>query len=195
MFLTKITRCSTFLACLLVVHVSAWAAEQEATLSLHAVIANKGLGCDLILPESVLQFKPLQSSQLTGAIQTYQIKALHVQVRCVDEIEAVLPTLTIEGQTPYSDDLEQAIFLNGTPNGVGFMVRQSMDDKAIALADFYQPDAAIGHGGSGVPLAVLNEDNFYQNETLLWVGVVGPLLPTITPGYFYASLTLNVAFE
>ncbi|MBP1039349.1 fimbrial protein, partial [Serratia fonticola] len=67
------------------------------------------------MPTSVLQFKPLKSSQLTGAIQTYQIQPLRVHLRGVDEQEAIKPTLTIEGETPYADDVEQAVYLNGTP--------------------------------------------------------------------------------
>lgn len=195
MFLTKVTRHSIFFAGLLTVHASALAADPVSGLSLQAVIASKGEGCSLIVPTSVLQFKPLQSSQLTGSIQTYQIQPLRVQLRCVDEYEAVMPTLTIEGETPYADDVEQVVFLNGTPNGVGFMVRQSLADTPISLTEFYQPAAAIGHGGKGAPLAELNEDNLYTHEQVLWVGLVGPFLPEIIPGYFQASLTVNVVFE
>ncbi|MGM0938989.1 MAG: fimbrial protein [Pseudomonadota bacterium] len=166
-----------------------------STLSLQAFIANKGVGCELIVPTSVLQFKPLQSSQLTGAIQTYQIQPLRVQLHCVDEHEAIIPTLTIEGETPYTDDAEQTVFLNAPPNGVGFMIRQSETDAPMSLAEFYQPAAAIGYGGKGVPLSELNEDNLYTHEQVLWVGLVGPFQPDIVPGYFQASLTLNVAFE
>ncbi|WHT81640.1 fimbrial protein (plasmid) [Providencia rettgeri] len=194
MFL-KVTRCSMFFAGLLTVQACAWAAAPVSTLSLQAIIANKGLGCDLIVPTSVLQFKPLQSSQLTGAIQTYQIQPLRVQLRCVDEHAAILPTLTIEGETPYAADIEQTVFLNGTPNGVGFMVRQSPGDTPISLAAFYQPTEAIGHGGKGTPLAVLDEDNLYTHEQILWVGLVGPFQEDIVAGHFQASLTLNVAFE
>lgn len=193
MFLTKITRCSTFFAGLLTIHTSVWAAESVSTLSLQAVIANKGLGCDLIVPTSVLQFKPLQSSQLTGAVQTYQVQPLRVQLRCVDENEAIIPTLTIEGENPYIE--HDTVFLNGTPNGVGFMVRQSEEDAPISLAEFYQPTEAVGHGGKGTALAILNEDNLYTHEQVLWVGLVGPFQPDIVPGHFQASLTLNVAFE
>ncbi|WP_261246927.1 fimbrial protein [Serratia fonticola] len=166
-----------------------------SVLSLQAVIANKGAGCGLIVPTSVLQFKPLKSSQLTGAIQTYQIQPLRVQLRCVDEQEAIKPTLTIEGETPYADDVEKAVYLNGKPNGIGFMVRQSLAGTPIGLAEFYQPAAAIGQGGKGAPLTELNKDNQYTSEQILWVGLVGPFLPEVLPGYFQASLTLNVAFE
>lgn len=195
MFLRMVTRCSTFFAGFLAAHALALAAEPVNVLSMQAFIANKGVGCDLIVPTSVLQFKPLKSSQLTGAIQTYQIQSLRVQLRCVDEHEAIMPILTIEGETPYADDVEKAVYLNGKPNGVGFMVRQSLSGTPIGLAEFYQPAAAIGQGGKGTPLAELNEGNQYTNEQVLWVGLVGPFLPEVLPGYFQASLTLNVAFE
>ncbi|CAI1241587.1 Uncharacterised protein [Serratia fonticola] len=195
MLLRTVTRCSTFFAGFLAAHASALAAEPVSVLSLQAVIANKGAGCGLIVPTSVLQFKPLKSSQLTGAIQTYQIQPLRVQLRCVDEQEAIKPTLTIEGETPYADDVEKAVYLNGKPNGIGFMVRQSLAGTPIGLAEFYQPAAAIGQGGKGAPLTELNKDNQYTSEQILWVGLVGPFLPEVLPGYFQASLTLNVAFE
>lgn len=193
MLLTKVTRCSTFFAGLLWVHVSAWAAEPVSALSLQAVIANKGVGCELMVPTSLLQFKPLQTSQLTGTVQTYQILPLPVQLRCVDESEAIIPTLTIEGETPYVE--HDKVFLNGTPNGAGFMVRQSEDGSSLNLASFYQPTEAIGRGRKGTALATLNKDNLYAHEQVLWVGLVGPFQPDIIPGHFQASLTLNVAFE
>lgn len=193
MFLRKVTRCSMFFVGLLAAHAPAWAAEPVSALSLQAVIASKGVGCDLIVPTSVLQFKPLQSSQLTGAVQTYQIQPLRLQLRCVDERDAVMPTLTIEGESPYVE--HDTVFLNGPPNGVGFMVRQSKGDAPISLAAFYQPTEAIGHGGKGTPLAVLDDDNQYRHEQVLWVGLVGPFQPDIMPGHFQASLALNVAFE
>ena len=193
MFLTKVTRCSTFFAGLLAMCAPVWAAEPVSALSLQAVIASKGLGCELIVPTGVLQFKPLQASQLTGPVQTYQIQPLRLQLRCVDEREAVMPSLTIEGETPYVE--YDTVFLNGPSNGVGFMLRQSEGDTPISLATFYQPTEAIGHGGKGTPLTVLNEDNLYTHEQLLWVGLVGPFQPDIIPGHFQASLTLNVAFE
>lgn len=194
-FLAQGTPRLMLIACLLAVGVSAPAAEQAATLSLQAVIANKGLGCDLTLPETTLQFKPLSVSQLDGAVQTYQILPLHIQLHCEDEHEAIRPMLTVEGETPYPDDVDQTVFLSGTPNGVGFMLRQSEQDASIPLTDFYQPAAAIGQGGQGYSLTMLNDDNAYHSDTVVWVGLVGPFQPAIIPGHFHASLTLNVAFE
>lgn len=183
-------------AFVLAANVGALAANQDATLSINALISDKaGLGCEMTLPESVLQFAPLQANKLTGTIQTYQIKPLIVKLSCVDETEALQPTLTLQGRTPYADDIQQTVFLDETPNGVGFMVRQSPDDQPIALADFYRPDEAIGNEGKGQSLTMLNNDNQYQTETRLWVGIVGPMQSQIASGHFHASLTLNVAFQ
>lgn len=193
MFLMKLNRCSMLCASLFIVHASVEAAEPISTLSLEAMIANKGLGCELVVPTSLLQFKPLQLSQLNGTVQTYQVLPLTVQLRCVDESEAITPTLTIEGETPYVD--HDKVFLNGTPNGVGFLVRQSKGDEPMSLASFYQPTEAIGHDGKGTVLGALNTDNKYSYDQVLWVGLVGPFQPEIMPGYFQASLTLNVVFE
>ncbi|EKT62037.1 fimbrial protein [Providencia burhodogranariea] len=194
--LTPVSQRLGLFAFVLATNVCALAANQDATLSINALISDKaGLGCEMTLPESVLQFTPLQANKLTGTIQTYQIKPLIVKLSCVDETEALKPTLTLQGRTPYAGDTQQAVFLDETPNGVGFMVRQSLDDQPIALADFYRPDEAIGNEGKGQSLTVLNNDNQYQTETRLWVGVVGPLQPEIIPGHFHASLTLNVAFQ
>jgi len=170
-------------------------AVQGAPLLMKAVIAGKDLGCEMTLRESVLQFNPLRTNQLMGAIQTHQIMPLRMQLACIDETKDILPTLFLTGETPYAQDTSQTIFLNGTPNGVGFMVRQSTDNTPISQANFYQPSAAIGSGGTGHPLAMLNSGNLHQYETLLWVGVVGPFQPNIIVGHFHASLTLNVVFQ
>lgn len=193
--LTFILRRIGFFVFTLMVNVSPSAQSKDASLSIHAVIATKGVGCEVVLPENVLQFKPLQANKLTGAVQTYQVKPLVVQLSCVDETESIQPMLTLQGTTPYSEDIQQVIFLDGPTNGVGFMVRQSPDDRPIALADFYRPDDAIGHQGNGQRLTVLNNDNLYRADTLLWVGLVGPLQSTVVPGHFHASLTLNVEFQ
>lgn len=170
-------------------------AVQGAPLLMKAVIVDKDLGCEMTLRESVLQFSPLRTNQLMGAIQTHQIMPLRMQLACVDETKDILPTLFLTGETPYAQDTSQTVFLNGTPNGVGFMVRQSTDNTPISLANFYQPSTAIGSGGTGHPLAMLNSGNLHQYETLLWVGVVGPFQPNIIVGHFHASLTLNVVFQ
>ncbi|EKT60166.1 fimbrial protein [Providencia sneebia] len=170
-------------------------ANTNNSLSINAVIANKGLGCEMVLPETVLQFIPLQTNQLTGAVKTFQIKPLVMQLSCVDETESILPTLTLLGTTPYVGDAEHTVFLDGTPNGVGFMVRQSADNSPIGLADFYRPSEAIGNNNLGQPLTLLDDNNHYQAEKILWVGMVGPLQSNINSGRFHASLTLNVAFQ
>lgn len=183
------------LARLLCIYVPITAAQQNAELSLSAVISNKGLGCELILPQTSFYFKSLTSNQLTGAIQTYEVQPLQLQLSCANEHEELLPVLTLKGETPYTEDTQRTIFMNGTPNGVGFMVRQSPDNKPIPLADFYQPNAAIGAGDRGHSLEILNQNNLYQSNPLLFVGLVGPLQTNIKAGSFYASLTLNIEYQ
>ncbi|OAT34598.1 fimbrial protein [Proteus myxofaciens] len=183
-----------FITCLLFTSVYSWA-DNKASLSLHAMVANKGLSCELVLPQNVLQFKPLQANQLTGSVRTFQVLPLHLEMMCGDENENIIPTLTLSGETPYSQDTEQAVFLSGTPNGVGFMVRKSADDKPINVTDFYQPKSAIVKGGLGQPLTELNDKNFYRSDAVLWVGLVGPFQPEVIPGQFHASLILNMSFE
>lgn len=161
-------------------------------VSLQAVIANKGLGCDFSVTESSLRFNPVAVKQLTGGVQTFQIQPIHLQLHCVDEQSAILPKLSLTGETPYMTDPDQVVFLSGPPNGVGFMIRQSENDQPIALSDFYQPTEAIGHGGQG---QALDESNQYTSDRVLWVGLVGPFLTDVVPGHFQASLTLNMAFE
>jgi len=120
---------------------------------------------------------------------------LSLHIKCVDETQELQPTLTLRGVTPYASDALKTVFIDGAPNGVGFMVRQSTDNAPIALADFYRPDKAIGNGGAGETPTPLNSQNLYQSETLLWVGLVGPLQAAIKPGNFHASLAINVAFQ
>ena len=168
---------------------------ENGTMAMSALIDNDPLNCELSIPQNVLSFDPLLTSQVTGTVTTYQIKPLRLKLACIDTQKAVQPMLTIEGETPYSNVAQNKVFLNGTPNGVGFMLRQSENNKPIALSEFYSPGAAIGAGGHATPLMLLNEANQYQGESLLWVGLVGPLQPQVLPGQFNASLIINVAFQ
>ena len=167
----------------------------SGSLTMSAVIATKGTSCTITPTEKILQFKPIKVNQLSGSVQTFQIKPLRLLLACGDETaQSIQPILTLEGDTPYTET-QQTVFLNGTPNGVGFMVRTLEDNSTPSLADFYQPDAALSAGGKGVELAALDTGNVYQNETQLWVGLVGPFQSQVTPGAFDASLILNVAFQ
>lgn len=187
---------SVFFILALAINVSVVPNSSGATLSLSAVISDSvGLGCQITVPDNVIQFTPLQVKTLVGVIKTYQIKPLTFRLSCVDETEELSPLLTLQGVTPYTEDTTASIFLDGTPNGVGFMVRQSADNSPIALADFYRPDIAIPNNGVPKLLTKLNTGNHYQSETVLWVGIVGPLTPAVVPGNFQAALTLNVAFQ
>lgn len=184
-------RCMGGIAFMLTINSTVLAAD----LSMMASIAKKGVGCEIVLPENVLTFTPLNMRQLEGPIRAYQIKPLILRLSCVNETELIRPMLTLRGITPYAEDLHQAVFLDDTPNGVGFMVRQSKDDKPIALVDFYQPDAAIGNDNTGQSLNILDSGNQYKSDDILWVGIVGPLQSNIIAGRFHASLTINVAFQ
>lgn len=162
---------------------------------MEAVIANKGVGCEITLPQTLLRFKPLQANQLKGTVQTYEIQPLMVRLACVNETQILQPKLTLQGVTPYPTDSYKVIFLDEKINGIGFMVRQTTDGKPISLADFYRPDVAIGNTTTVVSLNSLTPDNQYQRESTLWVGMVGPFQSTIIAGRFQASLMLNVIFE
>ncbi|WP_272518391.1 MULTISPECIES: fimbrial protein [unclassified Providencia] len=167
-----------------------------STVSFKALISNSvGLGCKVIIPNNVLSFTPLKSNIVVGNIKTFQINPLVIRLSCVDETEELLPLLTISGVTPYQDDTTKSIFLDGNTNGVGFMIRQSIDNQQISLNDFYKPTEAIQNNGTPKQLSKLNSINAYQSETLLWVGLVGPLRTVVTPGNFSATLTVNVAFQ
>ncbi len=188
-------RFSALATLILLSNTFAWANNSSSTIVMNAVISNKGVGCEMTLPQTLLRFKPLQDTQLKGMVQAYEIKPLVVKLYCVNETQAIKPKLTLQGVTPYSSDTYQTVFLDGTPNGAGFMVRQTTDDKSISLTDFYRPEAAIGNIKTRVSLNELNNDNQYQSEATLWVGVVGPFQSNIIAGYFHASLIINVAFE
>lgn len=161
----------------------------------NALIDDAIQGCEIRLAQNVLSFEPLLASQITGNTTTYQIKPLRLQLACLDVNKVVQPRLTLEGETPYSGVAQNTVFLTGTPNGVGFMVRYSADNQPINPSDFYSPTKAIGSGGPSIPLARLNQENSYQGEALLWIGLVGPLQAPVIPGQFHASLIINVVFQ
>ncbi|EMC8780102.1 fimbrial protein [Providencia rettgeri] len=174
---------------------NAFASTTNPSVLMEAVIANKGVGCEITLPQTLLRFKPLQANQLKGTVQTYEIQPLMVRLACVNETQILQPKLTLQGVTPYPTDSYKVIFLDEKINGIGFMVRQTTDGKPISLADFYRPDVAIGNTTTVVSLNSLTPDNQYQSESTLWVGMVGPFQSTIIAGRFQASLMLNVIFE
>lgn len=165
----------------------------SSPLSLSALIATKGVGCEMTLPNTVLTFRPLQVNKLVGNIKTYQIQPIKLVLTCTDEKEEIQPTLSIQGNTPYQQ-ANSTVFLDGSLNGVGFMLRQSSDNNPISLADFYNPSEALANNGKPKVLASLDTANNYYKETVLWVGLVGPMQPDVIAGDFHATLTINVAF-
>lgn len=167
-----------------------------STVSFKALISDSvGLGCKIHIPNNVLNFNPLKASSIKGNIKTFQINPLIINISCVDEIEELLPLLTITGNTPYQDDATKSIFLDGSINSVGFMIRQSANNQQISLNDFYNPTDAISNNGIPKQLTKLNSSNGFQSETLLWVGLVGPLNTKVIPGNFSAAITVNLAFQ
>lgn len=154
-----------------------------------SALINDDSGCEIRLP-STLEFTPQRVSAFQGATTTHEIKPLHAQLFCVDKFVELTPKLTLEGNTPYSVN---SIFLDGTPNSTGFMLRVS-DGTPLSLGDFYQPDKAIKRGVQ-IPLTPLNAENHYLVEEVFWVGLVGPVETNVLPGKFSAALTFNLVFQ
>lgn len=164
-----------------------------ATVGFRAVIAADTSGCAVIVPESTVNFTPLQARVLTGPVTTYQIKPLQVVMSCSGENLAITPSLTLQGHTPYTMT-SNTVFLDGAANGVGFMVRQS-DGSTPSQADYYNPQKAISNNGEPVIFSPLDSSNNHYQEKVFWVGLVGPLSSPIVPGPFSATLILNVVFQ
>ncbi|MES0689363.1 fimbrial protein [Providencia stuartii] len=164
----------------------AFAKGNETEIS---AMINDDIGCEIRLPSS-LEFTPQRTSAFQGVTTTYEIKPLRAQLLCVDKTAELTPKLTLEGNTPYS---ENSIFLDGIPNSVGFMLRVS-DGTPISLGDFFQLDKAIKRG-EPVFLTPLNLANHHQVEEIFLVGLVGPIDGNAVPGKFSAALTFNLIFQ
>ncbi|WP_265694176.1 fimbrial protein [Providencia rustigianii] len=147
------------------------------------------VGCEIRIPNS-LQFTPMRTSDFTGAITTHQIKPLKAQFICIDKTGNLTPKITLQGNTPYN---ESTIFLDGTPNSTGFMLRLS-DGNPLSLSEFYDTSKAFKRGEQ-IALTPLNKDNYHQTEETFLVGLVGPVDGEATPGEFSASLTFNLIFQ
>lgn len=150
---------------------------------------NDDMGCEIHIPSS-LEFTPQRVSNFQGATTTHEIKPLPAQLVCVDKTAELVPQLTLDGNTPYS---ENSIFLDGTPNSAGFMLRVS-DGTPPSLGDFFQLDKAIKRGAQ-IPLTPLNTANHHQVEEVFLVGLVGPVEGNPTAGKFTAALTFNLIFR
>lgn len=158
-----------------------------------AVIGVDVSGCSISVPESTLSFNPVFGKSLTGGTTTHQIKPLQVALFCSDVNEAITPSLSLTGTTPYAGT-DNTVFLDGDMNGVGFMVRRS-DGNQPPLSGFYNTGEAIANNGNPVTLTTLNSSNDHYSEENFWVGLVGPLGSDVVPGPFSATLVMNVVFE
>lgn len=165
-----------------------WHLAQAENTEIRAVITDD-VGCEIRIPNS-LQFTPMRTSDFQGAITTHQIKPLKAQFICVDKTGNLTPKITLQGNTPYN---ESSIFLDGTPNSTGFMLRLS-DGTPLSLSDFYDTSKAFKRGEQ-IALTPLTQDNAHQTEETFLVGLVGPIDGEAAPGEFSASLTFNLIFQ
>lgn len=159
-----------------------------AQTDISAVIADD-IGCEIRVPVSLI-FTPQRTSAFQGAPAAHEIKPLRAELECAGKTNELVPKLSIEGHTPYETD---TVFLNGEPNGVGFMLRLS-DGPSPSLSDFYSPEKAIKRG-TALPLPPLNIANQHHTEEVFWVGLVGPVQDNVLPGQFFSTLTFNVLFQ
>ncbi|WP_416886561.1 hypothetical protein [Marinospirillum sp.] len=163
----------------------------SSTMTFRALIGEDITGCDVILPETTLNFKPLQGKNIIGPVSTFQINKLSLQLFCEEQVRDIVPSITLKGSTPYLGN--DTVFLNGEPNGVGFMVRRGSEQPP--LNDFYNKDEAIKNNNTPINLNTLGNANNYYNEESLWIGLVGPVSSPIKSGPFSATLIINVVFR
>lgn len=154
-----------------------------------SAVISDDVGCDIQLP-TTLNFIPQRTAEFQGVPAAHEIQPLHAKFTCTNKANQLVPKLSIEGQTPYTSDV---IFLDGDPNGVGFMLRQS-EGITPSLSDFYAPEKAIKRG-EALSLSPLNIANQHQTEEVFWVGLVGPIQGNVLPGTFFSALTFNVFFQ
>nr|ELR5114884.1 fimbrial protein [Providencia stuartii] len=165
---------------------------QAADVEFRALISDISSHCSIALPETTLSFVPLQADKLIGGVTTYQIQPLRVDLLCHDVTQNIAPSITFQGNTPYSQS--NTLFLDGSANGVGFMLRQDQGARP-SLAEFYDTNQAIASNGPPLSLTTLDTTNNYYHEETFWVGLVGPLNTPVISGNFQATLTVNVAFQ
>lgn len=159
------------------------------TTQINAVIADD-IGCEMQLAENTLHFTPQRVSSFQGSPTAYEIKPLRTLLVCVDKTGVLTPKLTVQGNTPYN---ESTVFLDGTPNSAGFMLRLS-DGTPLSLTDFYNTDKAIKRGAQ-ILLTPLNAENHHYHEEVFLIGLVGPMDGKAVPGEFSAALTFNLIFQ
>ncbi|OBU05183.1 fimbrial protein [Morganella psychrotolerans] len=158
------------------------------TTEISAVITDD-IGCGMTVA-SVLKFTPQRTSDFQGAVTTHEIKPLQAVFTCTGKTGKLTPKITLQGNTPYNSD---TVFLDGTPNSAGFMLRLS-DGSPPSLSDFYDTGKAIQRGKQ-IALGPVSAENQYRTEETFLVGLVGPLDGPATAGAFSAALTFNLIFQ
>ncbi len=170
-----------------------FSAAASVSVGFRAVIGTDTSGCSMIVPDGTLDFSAVRARDLTGPVTTYQIQPLQIALLCQDTSEAVIPSLTLTGTTPYTGTAG-TVFLDGTANGAGFMVRLS-SGSTPSLTDFYNTAEAVANNGAPAEMTTLDSSNDYYSEETLLVGLVGPLGDSVVPGPFSATLVVNVVFQ
>jgi len=161
----------------------------SAGMTEFSAIISDDIGCSMTLP-SVLRFTPQRTADFIGAPKTHEIKTLRAVFTCKDKSGRLTPKITLQGNTPYNTD---TVFLDGTPNSSGFMVRL-FEGMTPSLNDFYNTEKAISRGKQ-ITLTPLNAENHYRTEEIFLVGMVGPMEGPATPGEFSAALIFNLIFQ
>ncbi|HGN1706722.1 TPA: fimbrial protein [Providencia rettgeri] len=162
--------------------------QAAETTEISAIISDD-IGCSMDIP-SVLQFTPKRTNDFIGTLKTFEIKPLQAIFKCKDKTGKLTPKITLLGNTPYSTD---TIFLDGTPNSAGFMLRL-YDGTIPSLNDFYDASKAIARGKQ-IALTPLNAENHFQTEETFLVGLVGPVDGPAISGKFSATLIFNLIFQ
>ena len=161
----------------------------SAEVTEFSAVISDDIGCEMTMP-SMLRFTPQRTSDFMGELKTHEIKTLQAVFSCKDKTGRLTPKMTLQGNTPYSTD---AVFLDGTPNSSGFMLRK-YDGTMPSLNEFYNTEKAI-HRGKQIALTPLNAENHYRTEETFLVGLVGPMNGPATPGEFSAALIFNLIFQ
>lgn len=154
-----------------------------------SAVITDDIGCGMTVA-SVLKFTPQRTSDFQGAVITHEIKPLQAVFTCTGKTGKLTPKVTLQGNTPYNSD---TVFLDGTPNSAGFMLRLS-EGSPLSLSDFYDTGKAIKRGKQ-ISLSPVNAENQYRTEETFLVGLVGPLDGPATAGTFSAALTFNLIFQ
>lgn len=163
-------------------------APQSTTFT--ATINDGSCTIDFDSQQSELFFTPRLATDFSLG-NTVEIRPITANVGCD---YAVTPQVMIEGNAPYGSNTQ--VFLDGVTNGVGFMVlpaRSEAERMPPSLETFYTDGIGGRAAVNGVPMSLipLNGDNDFDENQVLWVGLVGMTdSSNIIPGAFKATLTI-----